>query len=73
MIEEGIRGGTTQVITKFLQTNNKYIKDYDQNKDLLFLQYLDLNSLHAWAMCQKLPHNDFKFCKDLRYINQKFI
>ena len=24
-------------------------------------------------MCQKLPYKDFKFCKDLRYINQKFI
>ena len=66
MIEERIRGGITQVITKFLQANNKYIKDYDKNKDSLFLQYLDLNSLYAWAMCQKLPHKDFKFCKDLR-------
>ena len=73
MIEEGIRGGITQVITKFLQANNKCIKDYDENKDSLFLQYLDLNSLYAWAMCQKLPHKDFEFCKDLRYINQKFI
>ena len=24
-------------------------------------------------MCQKLSHKDFKFCKDLRYINQEFI
>ena len=24
-------------------------------------------------MCQKLPNKDFKFCKDLGYINQKFI
>ena len=24
-------------------------------------------------MCQKLPHKSFEFCKDLRYINQKFI
>ena len=66
MIEEGIRGGITLAITKFLQANNKYIEDYDKNKDSTYLQYLDLNSLYAWAMCQKLPHKDFKFCKDLR-------
>ena len=73
MIEEGIRGGITQVIAKFLQGNNKYIKDYDGNKDSLFLQYLDLNGLYAWAMRQKLPHKGFEFCKDLRYINQKSV
>ena len=44
-----------------------------KNKDSLFLQYSDLNSLYAWAMSQKLPHKDFKFCKDLKYNNQKFI
>ena len=72
-IEEGIGGGITQVVAKFLQGNNKCIKDYDQNKYSLFLQYLDLSSLYAWAMCQKLPHKDFEYCKDLRYINQKCI
>ena len=30
MIEERIRGGKTKVITKFLQANNRYIKDYDK-------------------------------------------
>ena len=73
MIEEGTRGGITQVITKFLQANNKYTKDYDQNKDSLFLQYLYSNSFYAWAMCQKLPNKDFEYCKDLRYISQKLI
>ena len=73
MIEEGIGGGIIQVVAKFLQANNKCIKNYDQNKYSLFLQYLDLSSLYAWAMCQKLPHKDFEYCKDLRYINQKCI
>ena len=63
MIEEGIRGGITQVITKFLQGNNKYIKDYDENKDSLFLQYLDLNGLYAWAMRQKLHTKILNFVK----------
>ena len=33
MIEEGI----AQVITKSLQANNKYLKDYNENKDSTFL------------------------------------
>ena len=45
MIEEGIRGGIIQVVTKSLQAENKYLKDYDENKGYLFLQYFDLNSL----------------------------
>ena len=73
LIEQGIKGGLTQVITKTFVTNNEYLQDYDKNKDSTFLQYLDLNILYAWAMCQKLPHKNFEFCKDLRYINPKFI
>ena len=73
MIEEAVRGRMTQVITKFSEANNKYMQNYDQNKDSSFLQYLDLNSLYPWAMCQKLPMKNFEWCKDLRYINQKLI
>ena len=73
MIEEAVRGGITQVITKFSEANNKYMQNYDKNKDSSFLQYLDLNSLYAWAMCQKPPMKNFNWCKDLSYINQKFI
>ena len=73
MIEEGIRGGLTQVITKYSEANNKYMENYDQNKGSSYLQYLDVNSLYAWAMCNKLPVKNFDCCKDLKYINQKFI
>ena len=73
MLENGGRGGITQVINKFSYANNKYMSDYDKNEDSSFLQYLDVISLHAWAMCQKLPVKNFNCCKDLKYINQKFI
>ena len=73
MIEEGIRGGITQVITKYSEANNKYMENYDQNKGSSYLQYLDVNSLYAWAMSKKLPIKNFEFCKDLSYINQKSI
>ena len=30
------------------------MQNYDKNEDTSFLQYLDVNDLYAWAMCQKL-------------------
>ena len=47
MIEEGIRSGITHVLTKSLPANSTYLKDYNENSNSLFLQYLDLNSLYA--------------------------
>ena len=41
MIEEAVRGGITQVITKSSVANNKYMQNYYQNEDSSFLQYLD--------------------------------
>ena len=73
MIEEAVRGGITQVITKRSVANNKYTENYYENKESSFLQYLGLNSLHAWAICQKLPMKNFEWCKDLKHMNQKFI
>ena len=47
LIEQGIKGGLTQVTKKHCVVNNEYLQDYDKNKDSTFLQYLDLNSLYA--------------------------
>ena len=60
-------------MTKNSVANNKYIQNYNENEESSFLQYLDANSLYAWAMRQKLPVKNFNWCKDLRYINQKFM
>ena len=33
MVEEGIRGGTCHSIYRRSKANNKYMKDYDKNKN----------------------------------------
>ena len=53
------------------EQNNKYIKSYDENKESLYIQYLDANNLHGWSMYQKLPVNGFKWVND--EINEEFI
>ena len=73
MVEEGIRGGICHTIHRHAKANNKYMKNFDKNKESSYIQYLDANNLYAWAMSQKLPVNGFKWIKDLMEIDEKFI
>ena len=73
MVEEGIRGRICHSIYRYAKANNKYIKNYDKNKESSYLQYLDTNNLYGWAMCQKLPVNGFKWVKNTSKIDEKFI
>ena len=49
------------------------MKDYDKNKEPLYIQYSDVNNLYGWAMSQKLPLNNFESIKDTPYFNEDFI
>ena len=73
MVEEGIRGGTCHSIHRHVRANNKYTKNYDENKESSYIQYLDANNLYGWAMSQKLPVNDFKWINDVTEIDEEFI
>ena len=41
------------------------MKNYDKNKELSYLNYLDVNNLYGWAMSQKLPVDGFKWKKNI--------
>ena len=71
MVEEGIRGGICHSIYRLAKANNKYMKNYDVNKETLYIQYLDANNLCGWASSQKLPVNGFKWVNN--EINEEFI
>ena len=63
MVEKGIRGGICHCIYQYAKSNSKYVKDYDKNKNLPYIQYWDVNNLYGWAMTQKLPVNNFEWIK----------
>ena len=52
-VEKGIRGGICHAIYKHAKTNNKYMKNYDKNKESSYIQFLDANNLYGGAMSQK--------------------
>ena len=49
------------------------MKNYDENKESSFLEYLDANNLYGWAMSEPLPVNGFDWMEDLSKIDEDFI
>ena len=50
MVEKGIREGIYHSIFWYAKANNKYMKDYNKNKEPPYIQYWDVNNLYVWAM-----------------------
>ena len=50
MIEERIRGGICHSVHRHAKADNKYMEDYDKNKESLFIIYVDYNNLYGEAM-----------------------
>ena len=73
MVEEGIRGGICNATHRHAKANNKYMKNYDKNKESSYIQPFDANNLYSWAMSQKLPVNGFKWINDVTGIDEEFI
>ena len=65
MFEQGIRGGITHISKRYAEANNKYMKNYNPEKESTFIQYLDANNLYGWAMSQNLPTHGFKWMKNI--------
>ena len=65
MVEKRIRGGICHLTHQYAKANNKYIKDYDKNKELSYIKYWDVNNLYDWVMLQKLPVNYFGWREDV--------
>ena len=73
MVQKGIRGGICHCIYQYAKANNKYMKDYDKNKEKSYIQYWDVNNLYGWVMSQKLPINNFEWIKDTSQFNEDFM
>ena len=73
MVQKGIRGGICHAIHCYAKANNKYMKEYDKNKESSYLKYWDVNNLYGGAMSQKFPVNNFERIEDTSKFNEDFI
>ena len=73
IVEKGIRGGICHAVYWYVKANSKYMKDYDKNKESIYLKFWDVNDLYGWEMSQKLPVSNFKWIEDTSQFNEDFM
>ena len=61
IIENCIRGGICHSIYRYAKANNKYMEDYNENKESPYIQFCDVNNLYGYS---KLTVNYSEWIKD---------
>ena len=73
MIEEGITGEICHAIQRYAKTNNKYMKDYNKDKEPSDIPYLDANNLYGKGMSEKLPVRGFRWMNDIYRMDEEVV
>ena len=47
MVQKGISGRIFHSVYRYAKANNKYMKDYDENKESSYIQCWDVNNLYG--------------------------
>ena len=47
MLEIGLRGGVSYIANRYSKPNNKYLSDYDKNKDSSYLMCFDAKNIYG--------------------------
>ena len=71
-VEKGLRKVICHGVHQYVNSNNKYIKDYDKNKESPDLKYLYVNNLCGWAISQKLTVGVFEWVEETSQFNKDF-
>ena len=70
-IEKGLRGGISYIAHRHAEANNKYMKNFDIDKLISYIMYLDANNLYGWAMSQPLPYRNFRWVESNNVIPKR--
>ena len=50
IIGKGTRGGIYNTVHSYAKANNKYMKNYDKNRESSYIMYFNANNLYGWTM-----------------------
>ena len=67
-IEKRLKGGISYTAKRYSEANNKYMNNYDPQKPLKSISYLDKNNLYGWGMSVFRPYGGFKWLKMLKIL-----
>ena len=59
MVEKSVRGGKCHAIHQDAKSNEKYMKDYNEDKESSYFQSWNVNNLYGLVMSQTLPVDCF--------------
>ena len=65
-------GIMSRAIHRYEKNDNKYMNDYDENKESTYFKYWYVNNLYGWAKSQKLPVKKFEWIGDTSQFNEDF-
>jgi hypothetical protein len=63
--------GLSCIMKRYVKANNKYMINYDSNKETIYLIPVDANNLYGCAMQFKLPYKGFKWCLEEEFDSLK--
>ena len=63
IVKKGITGGICYAIHRYIEANNKHLKNYEKHKESSFTEYVDAKNFYGYEMSQKLPGKDLKWKK----------
>ena len=72
-VEKGTRVGLCFSVNRYVKANDKYIKDFDKNKEWSYRKYWNVKNLYDLVMSQKLSVNDFDWFEDISEFDEIFI
>ena len=73
MVEKGIKSAIYHTVYRYVKAINKYMKNYDKNKNSSYLKYLNINNSYRLAISLNLILGSFKWVKEIFQFNEDFV
>ena len=70
--EEGTMGGISNIFSRYIKANNRYLKTYEPKQESKHIIYLEANNLYGYAKSKFLPTSGFKWIDPKEFDMSKY-